>query len=222
MGLDAVELLLWIEDEFKIAIADEEAADCRNAGDLTNLVYSKLKKDEDEVCLCQRGFYLVRRVLIERLQVPRKSIRPETPLKELIKRAGRRKRWKAILDALSPRKVLTASLTRPLWLKLIIFLIIPMAVVFGTTKQLGYELSILLAVLSILPALLLTVGLKYEFPSAFTRVKDLIRIAGTLSTITGTRKEVFEKVKRGTAEVLGVDEAKVTEHADFIRDLGMG
>ena len=85
MGLDAVELLLWIEDEFKIAIADEEAADCRNAGDLTNLVYSKLKKDEDEVCLCQRGFYLVRRVLIERLHVTSQGANcfpDETPMVE--------------------------------------------------------------------------------------------------------------------------------------------
>lgn len=50
MGLDGVELVLASEEEFKVAISDEEASKCETPGILTDLIYSKLRKSKQEKC----------------------------------------------------------------------------------------------------------------------------------------------------------------------------
>lgn len=43
MGLDGVELVMAVEKEFKIAIADADAAQCVTVGRLVDLVHSRLR-----------------------------------------------------------------------------------------------------------------------------------------------------------------------------------
>ena len=44
MGLDGIELLMAVDEEFKIAISYEEAAHCVTVGKLVDLVHSRLQK----------------------------------------------------------------------------------------------------------------------------------------------------------------------------------
>jgi acyl carrier protein len=94
MGLDAVELVLRVEDEFAISILDDEASTVRTVGDLYRLVLCKL--DASPSCLSSKAFYRTRRAIIETLQLPRRSIRPSTILDELIPERSRIKLWEEI------------------------------------------------------------------------------------------------------------------------------
>jgi acyl carrier protein len=94
MGLDAVEIILRTEDEFSIAVGDDEAAVVRTVGDLYNLVLSKL--DITPGCLTSKAFYITRRALVNCLQIPRRSIRPATPLGPLLPDETRRTQWQQI------------------------------------------------------------------------------------------------------------------------------
>ncbi|HZB87167.1 MAG TPA: hypothetical protein VE291_00765 [Terracidiphilus sp.] len=91
MGLDGVEIVLRIEDEFSISLADEEARGVRTVGDLYELVLSKL--DTTSTCLSSRAFYRTRQALVESLDVPRHLIRPSTELDCLLASPTRVQKW---------------------------------------------------------------------------------------------------------------------------------
>jgi acyl carrier protein len=96
MGLDSVELVLRLEDEFSISITDDEAAATRTVGDVYNLILSKL--DVTPGCLSSKAFYFTRRALVECLGLPRRSIRPATPLAPLLPEETRQKQWRQIVE----------------------------------------------------------------------------------------------------------------------------
>ena len=91
MGLDSVELVLRIEDEFGVSISDDEASVFRTVGDVYRLLLAKL--DASPSCLSSRAFYNTRRAIVESLKLPRRSIRPSTSLDELIPEDTRIEKW---------------------------------------------------------------------------------------------------------------------------------
>ena len=50
MGLDGVELVMAVEEEFQIAISDSEASDCTTVRKLVELVNSRLRHDSKDPC----------------------------------------------------------------------------------------------------------------------------------------------------------------------------
>jgi hypothetical protein len=98
MGLDSVELLLRIEEEFSIDLPDDEVARVRTVGDLYGVVLSKLKTTPD--CLSSRAFYRTRKALVEVLGIPRRSIRPSSGLDIFSPPEQRKRLWIALSDAI--------------------------------------------------------------------------------------------------------------------------
>ena len=224
MGLDGVELLLAIEDEFQIAITDEEAFRSETPAKLTEIVYLKMRQSEHDVCPSQHGFYKVRKYMTDFLKIPRMTIKPDTPLKNLIQKKNRRKNWAAILSALSGGQTVFAPLERPKWLKLAIYLIIPV-IAFPVLLRLTYytvNLSVIMTGALIPLLMLLTTPMKYEFPDNFYSVKDLIRIIGTLQTKTWDKDELYKKIRKIIAQQLNIKEEDIHPDSHFIKDLGMG
>jgi len=98
VGLDSVELVLRLEEEFSISIADEEAADSLTVGDIYHLILSKIQVAPG--CVTRRAFYLTRRALIDTLGVTRRSIRPASPLSPLFPEPARRKQWDEMAESM--------------------------------------------------------------------------------------------------------------------------
>lgn len=63
MGLDTVELVIAFEDEFGIAIDNEDAEKIRNPRDVAVYVISRVRTNPDDPCLSQIGFYRIRTIL---------------------------------------------------------------------------------------------------------------------------------------------------------------
>lgn len=92
MGEDG--LILQIEDEFGIAIADDEACRAQTARDLHAIVVSKLEAAGS--CLDAIVFYRTRKALAETLGVASRTIGPMTRLEALMPQESRIEQWKQL------------------------------------------------------------------------------------------------------------------------------
>lgn len=91
MGLDFVELVMVLEDQFGIDIANDEAASVVTVDDLWRIVSGKVKPAR---CATSTAFYQIRRGLMETAGCARAEIRPGTRLETLLPRQRRSRLWK--------------------------------------------------------------------------------------------------------------------------------
>jgi hypothetical protein len=96
MGLDSVEIVMRIEEEFSIDLPDAELGSVRTVGDLYQIVLSKLDTISSADCLTSKAFYRTRRALVDSLGLSRRSIRPSSALELLLPAESRRLKWAEI------------------------------------------------------------------------------------------------------------------------------
>lgn len=84
MGLETVELVMAIEEEFGIEIRNEDAGRLTTVGEIYNFLLSRLEQTAPIDCLSQRVFYKLRRALIETYGLSRHVITPATKLDSLL------------------------------------------------------------------------------------------------------------------------------------------
>lgn len=94
MGLATIEVLVRIEDEFSISIADDEAASLQTVGEVCSFVADTLNTPSS--CAASKAFYRSRNAVADTLGLPRRSIKPSTWLEPLLPRATRIERWREI------------------------------------------------------------------------------------------------------------------------------
>ena len=221
VGLDLVELVMAVEEEFKIAISNTDAEKRVTVGKLVDYVHSRLRQGAGEPCPSQHGFYIVRRNMMNLLRLKRSQILPEVYLEDLIGRANRRKVWRNLLRSLTDKTNSWPPLVRPKWMNFLVILLIPVAacicVVTSTSLPMGLAIPVA-AILAIFGGRFTTP----EFPSKFLQVQDLIKLVKTLDSRAWSKDEVFEKIRKITVDILGVKESQVTLDASFVGDLGAG
>lgn len=93
MGLDAVEVMMEIEDQLGVSIPDEEASDTRTVGDLIACVQRHYQRETSDQRYLIHAFGAFRTALLQELPLQRREIRPSTPLARLIPKRHRRRVW---------------------------------------------------------------------------------------------------------------------------------
>lgn len=83
-GLDGVELVMAIEEEFGLEIPDTHAERILTVGDAFDYLRMRLDSTPARECLSQRIFYKLRRALIENYPVKRQMIDPDTKLTDIL------------------------------------------------------------------------------------------------------------------------------------------
>jgi acyl carrier protein/ectoine hydroxylase-related dioxygenase (phytanoyl-CoA dioxygenase family) len=83
-GLDSVEMIMAIEEEFGIEIPNEDAEKITTVGDLYEFLKTRLASTPALDCLTQKIFYRLRAALVINYQLQRRSIMPDTRLSELL------------------------------------------------------------------------------------------------------------------------------------------
>ena len=73
MGLDAVELIMAVEEAFDIEIPDWEGRNLSTAGQMYAYVVSRLAFPQRERCISSAVFYRIRRALMELYGVERRA-----------------------------------------------------------------------------------------------------------------------------------------------------
>ncbi len=93
MGLDSVELVMAIEEEFGIEIPDAEAEKITTVGEMYDFLRKTLRSTPPVHCITQRMFYKVRKAIIENYGVPKRSITLDSTLKDLVPQHELKDAW---------------------------------------------------------------------------------------------------------------------------------
>ena len=229
MGLDIVELMMRVEEEFRIEIEDEEASYISTVGQLHTLILDKTGVLKPSRCVSSTTFYQLRRALVDLAIAPRQSIAPATPIAALLPASKRRQGWKEWsekaqlnLPALEkPRWVCNVgwlAVAASLALSLICWIHAPSFVFFYCVTIFAFcywicQWSQRHAIQ--LPANCASVG-------AITKAAMKLNygINAEWEKSDGA-DEIWDRLKAIVVDEISADPDEVTREADFIRDLRM-
>jgi len=227
MGLDLVELVMACEERYGIIVPDEDAGQFSTVGDLHEFILGALQKTSPpDQCLTSAAFYKFRRAAMEALGLPRRTIRPDSSVSDLVPWRERRRFWiylREIVGLPVPR------LERPSVLVLLSFSLYAL-IVFGlfATKA-GTTLLVTSALVIPLVIVVITEPFARDLPSGVFTVRDLIKssvppdeliAAGNPdSAKSWDRERLWDDLKQLVVSQLGVKPEQVVPTARFYHDL---
>ena len=239
MGLDGVELVMATEEEFGIAITDDESGDIGTVGDLYSLVLKKMHRISLRRCLSASVFYRIRSYMISHLGIPRNRITLDREMKDIAPEEIRHEIYlnmKHELGLRIPQLELPASLEKYL-LYLTIFspfamvLLIAIAPgrIFSEMSAYSHHMPLYLVIASLMiPFSLYGLARRYAlcFAGHCPTLRDMVKATTAINYGRAWSHrindgEIWERIRRIVSEHLGVEPGRVTPEAHFIKDLGM-
>jgi hypothetical protein len=230
MGLDIIEFVMAVEEAFDITIPDDEAELATTPGKLADLVMKKVGTTQRSTCLSSRAFYLLRRCTTNELNIPRKMVRPDTPLDEIIPQQNRKNSWEKL------KKVVGASAWPDLrrsegTVTLLVLLVICLSATAAFFANWIWQSPILIpvtamvvAILAAWMAVIATRPLKTAFPPGYMNLGDLARfmVARNPTLLESaapawTRERVWCVLRALILEHLDVTD--FTEDSRFVQDM---
>jgi acyl carrier protein len=235
MGLDAVEILMEVEEAFDITLDDAEAEKMATPRDLIESVSRKVTQAAPSTCLTQRSFNLLRKALLQRLPLKRWDITPSVRLTALVPRSRRLAMLEELALDLNTEPL--PALVRPPWLVGVLTaqsFAVGLATAFAVHKvapevkgSLLFWAGLAAAVLTHICAWIATTRLAKDFPPLVATIGDLARWVTAhkpdlASPTPGrwTREQVAARVREIVIDHLGC-EKHYREDASFVRDLGL-
>ena len=223
MGLDAVELLMRVEEDFEISIEDDEAERITTPGQLCALIERKLgilEAEHRSGCPTSRAFYRVRRELTNQ-GVERAHIKPRVQLHVVLPLVHRRQLWRELQNALATPLPLLERPVALFWLGAIWFCLLLLGLpLLPLAPQLWFQFLVFGAL--ILTALHVVTSPLRLFPSQNVRtIGDLARRVAAKTTDVALSRDVWPQLQLLIRDELKIPLDQVTRDADFVRDLGM-
>ncbi len=99
MGLDAVMIVISVEDTFGIKISDPEAVNLRTPDQLAALVAERVQALPDDLCITQQTYYRLRRGFRMAIPALATDLRLEAQLDQLLHRDQWPQVWAAVRNA---------------------------------------------------------------------------------------------------------------------------
>lgn len=245
MGLDAVELVMEVEEQFGIEIDDREAEKTLTVGELYEVVLGKCGKMTSNSCVKQRAFYALRNGLVKAFNADRKEIRTETHTSKFFPALVIRHRWEGFGKSTGLRlpALELSSLGQVVkvasWILLIIpFTVFMTGITLSTTLGMSdstFELGFIILVIFIfvvgfllhveLRAMLLRSRLATRIPSECQTLRGLTQALATKNSECFkpcvAETDVWTRLKGIISEQLGVDEDSIRAEMRFVEDLGI-
>jgi acyl carrier protein len=226
MGLEGVEIIIEIENEFGIAIPDKDVERIMTIGGLAQYVEERLGGSDtlpaQAVCPTSRAFYALRRTMISVLGADRAAIRPSVRLRRLIPYAVRRRFWIEMETA----GFRSPPLTVPSGVQLAVIALAGAVGVLLMGGMLKYGWSPTIFVLWIPLSCLIAVYILRRsnsfLPASCVTVGDLARQSwletvhdGTISQPTITSQSVLDRIKTIVAKELRIPENSIHGETRF-------
>lgn len=226
MGLDAVEIVMDVENRFGITIRDEEALSIRTVSDLLSIINTRIAAARQAACANLSAFVRIRRLTRELIGLPNLRLRPSTKIASVVPANRRKQLWRALRDLYGSAP---PSLRRPKMLRYLLIatsLLAVLAALYVATFDIAYLSVGIFAVAAFIIALYVaTTPFRTEPPITFSTFGDVSRRLVGVSIATGpshSEVEVLDAVRQICGDILGVDYDKVVPSARFIEDLGVG
>lgn len=234
MGLDTVELMMQVEDEFDVQIPNDQWWRLQTVGDMCAMVASLSNPMWKGLCRHPRAFCTLRRGLMQ-MGHERHHIRTKTPIHELFPRPQIRRRWQHLTrmtgyklpDLRPPIWILRVALFVPLFL-FVAMTVAVCALFVWPIDPIILMIAIALTIVSPCSIFLLP-WLTRPFavhPDDCDTVGDLVRWVvrhNTMSEMTDqyllTGEHHFARIRAIVSEQLNIPEAEIHLHSRFIEDL---
>jgi acyl carrier protein len=229
MGLDAVELIMAVEEAFDFEIPDHEAARLRTAGQLYAYVVGRLSGAPPLRCPSSALFYRTRRALMELSGVPRRGIAPSTPMEAILPPNRRRSEWQrleAATEGRLPGLELPRGISSPLNRVGTVLLFACLGAYFVCPIALAFRLSLA-------AALLVWAAGRLVAPFAVQIPARCATVGGTVQTALGSHGyiradsgrawdpgEVWRTLRDVIGAQFGVPPESIAPDTDFVYDLG--
>ena len=224
MGLEGVELVMEVEDEFDVTIEDEIAPSLQTIGDLARYVTWQMRSKWPRVlCPTTKCFYEIRRLLREQLPVQRRDIRPSTRLNELIpcrlrgrilRSLSRRSFW---VPELQPSRVMS-------WIGIVSALAAGVSVGVLSGLSAGILFGIILGFITLYATWTvvywITIPFTVCFPAGYETVGDLVRRATpNYDAQDEIDTNVLDHIRLIVSQQMGVPIEKLAAQTNFTHDL---
>lgn len=229
MGLDAVEIVMDVEDHFGISIQNTEAERVRTVGDLVSLIQSRIEAAHLATCPTLVSFLRLRSSVREIVTDETLRIRTGTRVVDVLTRSHRRRLWTRLDDFLGSAP---PSLRRPPLLRKSLACLVVAAIVLAIAAAANIDLAILPLTLAFAAFVTLvlhfaTVPFRIYPPDTLTTFGAIAR---RMAGVTVATKQlhlhwddaILAELRPIVVDALGVDGSEVVPTARFIEDLGMG
>ena len=121
MGLDSVELVLELEEAFGVELMDDpRIIDALTPRMIIDIILSKLRFTNENICQRQKAFYIIRRSFLNIFNLERKTITPNMRFRNFIDRSQEKETWQKLKLAVAARN--WPELSRPLWMSGLLFI----------------------------------------------------------------------------------------------------
>lgn len=232
MGLDAVEIVMEIEDTFHISLEDGELQNTVTVQALCDLVQTKVHASDNSACLNIIAFNLLRKAIIQECKAERKNVHTWTKLSDLVDRNNAKEFWQKLSSSSSLK---FSHLTFSKFQIYVVFSVIalffiisayyaflqdlePVIIAFGFSILTTSVFSIILALcfkpfVTTIPKNIITIA---------DLVRDIVRINYyQLSKITRTinKQDVQQIVRSIIANQLDINIEKIKPESKFIGEL---
>lgn len=232
MGMDSVELVLELEDQFRVELPDAECAEVRTVADLAAVVIRQLPR-ATAGCPTARRFRRLQDDVAAATGMNRRDLRPRTPIADVFPPDEQRRRWAEMRarDQRVPRLTTTGTVDAWLLVATVALIVAAIAVMVMAAAKLGAVPALLLGLLTIAAG---TTVLRWvhahwarKFPAGCHTLGDLARITmpPRIPTEPGARlsfeQDVLSRVRHIVAEQFGRSPEHVEPSHRLIEDLGM-
>jgi len=217
MGLDLVELVLAIEDEFGVQIDDADASRLATPGDVSKYLYARLQKSDDAPCLSQVAFYRLRKAIRQTFGIDRRVIRPNLALSSIVS-GNVKANWRALQSAVGAKKF--PRLQRKKLLFIFLVIVLPaLAALFISNPQTSIARLVLNFVVVSTIVNLITMNLGTEIPKSASTIAQLVRYVPIPKQTAWSYSNVLERVIQLTSVQLGIPLNEIGEYSHFVKDL---
>lgn len=232
MGLDAVELIIEIEEAFSLEIPDGELSHILTVGDLYDYLKANFSPPSTSAtCLSAITFYSLRRAA-QSVGVTER-VRPRDATTKLLPPTDRRNFWRQFQSVSGLR---LPRLQRPRWLTAAATTAVLSTAVVASILLYRQSGSQVIA-LSVGAISLLGLGLFAVFvtlPSAIHPARNFQTVRGLVETTLGLNfqtlneryshqpTDIWVALRAIIAEQLGISPDKITPDSSFVNDLGLG
>jgi len=218
MGLDGLEMVMELEESFGVELTESDVEKAETPAIMCDVIYGKLRVTDKTRCLTQRAFYVLRRALMEILELKREEVTLDLRFRDFVPKQIRKKFWNQLQSATKARRF--PDLARPWWLTLLMTAI-GLALFIVCAGSFGYLPATALIIVFSIVCAKLTRPFRIYISWEFKTVRDLVPAAMASNEVEWTREQVSGLVKKIVIEQLGISEIDYSEDASFVKDYRM-
>lgn len=195
MGLDAVEIVLSVEEEFGIALDDAQTATLTTPRKLADHVCVLLGEQlqDDPRCVTQRAFHRLRAVLVRHFGARRADVRLDTRITDLL-HGDIRRQWRQLARELDAR-YLPGLHCRKRWSRLLIVALPLLAGIAALALGAPWWLALVLYLAVLICGALITLRLADIVPASVATVDALLPYVGLGKAETPSADYVLQRVR---------------------------